>query len=640
MILIITILLTACSSSGGSDTPTTYYNLTTSTQGQGEINPQAGEYKEDKEIELEAEPDAGWVFKNWAGINSSQNHYLLVMDADYTITAIFEEASLSGTVSVNNKTANSTTTITAQGGKVTAKLESRSVAQMNSLSANNQPEYKESELIIKYAGTINKETLKKFETKYNLTYLSELSTAKKIIHYKLPQEIEVKKAVDKYEQLPQVEYAEPNYIYHTATIPNDTYYQNDYQWAPLNLNLEAAWDVERGATKEINVAVIDTGIIPNHPDLQDRISTAGYDFVDGDSIPYDLVTPNDSYSTDWSHGTHVAGIIGAVGNNAKGIAGANWNLNIIPIRVLGPDGTGSDLDFAKGIRYAAGLSVQDGNGNEVNLNKEVDIINLSLGGVGSSTMKDALDEAVNKGILVFAAAGNGGSDKVGDDELLAPAIYQNTVAVGAVESNNERSEFSNYGPNLDLVAPGGSSSLGIYSTTGHYDGSSFETDYQAMRGTSMATPYVSGIASLLLAQGVEPSGVEARLKNTAVDLGPSGFDEEYGYGLVDAYGALLGKKLAAPKVFAATRSGDTLTVQSEVRQVADDETYGLNQIDEPEVLIVGWRDVNNDGKVNQGDYYGQLGPITVQDRGQSNDLQLNYIGPSTTDMPITVNGLN
>ncbi|WP_239550968.1 S8 family serine peptidase [Halanaerobacter jeridensis] len=637
------LLLTACS---GEESTTTHYNLTITTEGQGSVSPSSGSYKENEALNLEPDPDSGWFFKEWQGsISGDRNPYPLVMDANYTITAVFEEIdqlSLTGEVRVSNKTAESASeSITIRQTDIKFNSQPKVKSKINSIAnTREQEQYKKEEIIIKYKATTSLQSIKRLEQKNNLRKISKISNeSEKIIHYQLPKDLDVKKAVKKYKQLEQVEYAQPNYIYYATKIPNDEDYENYTQNSSTQLNLEAAWDQQTGDSKEITVAVVDTGIIPNHPDLQGRISSAGYDFVDGDSKPYDLSAN--------SHGTHVAGIIGAVANNEIGVTGTNWNINIVPIRVLGTDGKGSG-NIVKGIKFAAGLAVENNTGKEITIDEEVDIINLSLGGniSGSDkdkTMRDAINEATSKGILVFAASGNGVYNEdtnryEGISDVLEPASYDSTMAVGAVNSDNSLGSYSNYGPALDLVAPG----TGIYNTTGYYDSNndSFIPIYDTMTGTSMATPYVSGVASLLLADGVSPSEVEERLKDTAVDLGEEGKDEKYGYGLVDAYGALLNRKLGPPKVFAATKSGDDLTVVSEVREFANNTTYGLDQIDADEVYIIGWRDVNNSGRVDQGDYYGQIGPITVNDYSQNNDLYLNYIGPTTRDVPITVNGLN
>lgn len=637
ILLIIVLLLTACS--GISDT--TYHNLTINIkpEGSGDVTPAAREYQKNKELELKAKANLGWKFKEWQGeLESTENPYSgFTMDSDYNISAVFEVAyPLVGQVNISNKTADSALkSTTFRETKLNTKDKSDVSHAINNMVDNSsQPNYKDQEIILKYKSTLEFETRKELEGKYNLKRLKKLSVEENLFKYQLPAGQNVAKAVEMYKKLSSVEYAQPNYIYRMTTMPNDDDYQNGYQWGAVNLNLEAAWDEETGSTQEINVAVIDTGIIPGHPDLKDNISPAGYDFVASDDTPYDLtVTIDDGnkiYSTN-GHGTHVAGIIGAVGNNGLGVTGTNWHVNLIPIRVLGANGEGTTDNFVQAINYAAGKTVENDNGTEVTISEEVDIINLSLGDKSrgeSPAMKEAVEQAAQAGIVIFAAAGNDGQR-----EVFPPASYDETIAVGAVNETNQQSYFSVYGPKLDLVAPGGGYAAGIWSTSGSYN-NGFQYNYSSKIGTSMATPYVSGVASLLLAKGVAPDQVESRLKETAVDLGPQGYDEQYGFGLVDAYGALLDKKLSPPQVFLASKSGDKLTVQSKLQTVANKERYKFAEVKAEEVYIVGWRDTNGSGQIDQGDYYGQVGPITVRNNQvQRNDLQLNYIGPETTDIP-------
>ena len=258
-----------------------------------------------------------------------------------------------------------------------------------------------------------------------------------------------------------VELIEQDYFVsvHFDIPPNDPDYAR--QWALPHIQAETAWG-EMDALKPITVAVIDTGVCMSHEDLDGRVLDNGYDFVDNDDDPEDV----------FGHGCSVAGIIAANIDNGIGIAGFAPNVSILPIRVLGPNGSGSMADVAAGIVYAA--------------DNGADIINLSLGSfVGSQTEKDAVDYAVDKGVTVIASAGNSGGSLPG-----YPARYENVVAVGSVDRNGSRSSFSNKGG--DIWAPGRDVHT-IYLNNG----------YKALNGTSFSAPYVSAMAAVLEGMGQE-----------------------------------------------------------------------------------------------------------------------------------------
>lgn len=258
-----------------------------------------------------------------------------------------------------------------------------------------------------------------------------------------------------------VELIEQDYFVsvHFDIPPNDPDYVR--QWALPHIQAETAWG-EMDALKPMTVAVIDTGVCMSHEDLDGRVLDNGYDFVDNDDDPEDV----------FGHGCSVAGIIAANIDNGIGIAGFAPNVSILPIRVLGPNGSGSMADVAAGIVYAA--------------DNGADIINLSLGSfVGSQTEKDAVDYAVGKGVTVIASAGNSGGSLPG-----YPARYDNVVAVGAIDPDGSRSSFSNKGG--DIWAPGRDVHT-IYLNNG----------YKALNGTSFSAPYVSAMAAVLEGMGQE-----------------------------------------------------------------------------------------------------------------------------------------
>jgi len=316
---------------------------------------------------------------------------------------------------------------------------------------------------------------------------------------------------------PLIAYIEPEYLVHIQAIPNDPAFSQQ-QWNLKILGLETTWDSVKGS-RDVTVAVIDTGILIDHPDLQGNI-IAGYDFIDNDNDPTDT-DPN------FSHGTHVAGIIGAMTNNNEGIAGINWNIQLMPIRVIGPGGSGGYSALIAGIHWA----VDNG----------ADIINLSLAGsVDSASLKDAINYALDHNVTVVAAAGNNGSSPI-----LYPAQYPEVISVGAIGPNKERAYYSNFGPNLDIMAPGGDNTVTshnyntILSTAGFMNNDTPTYQYTWSQGTSMATPHIAGLIALLYSQGINtPKQVDKLIKDTADDLGISGTDDQYGAGLIDINRAL------------------------------------------------------------------------------------------------------
>jgi serine protease len=330
----------------------------------------------------------------------------------------------------------------------------------------------------------------------------------------------------------EIEFVEPNYVYRATARTNDP--RSADQWNLAMIKAAAAWQVTAG--QNAVVAVLDTGIAASHEDLQANILSSGYDFISssassGDGDGFD-VDPNDEGSS--FHGSHVAGIIIAEANNEVGIAGAAYQASLMPLRVLGVQDTGSSSDIAQAIRYAAGLTNSSGQLPAV----RADIINMSFGGEArSETVKAALDSAYEAGAILIAAAGNEASDTP-----FYPAAFDKVIGVGALTHTKTRSGFSNFGVNVSLVAPGGTSP-----GSNNYDG--FDdailstlnaNNYRELAGTSMAAPHVSAVAALMKSLKPDLTGAQFMTALTAGELTQT-FESTlpdtsnfYGAGLIDA----------------------------------------------------------------------------------------------------------
>ncbi len=329
-------------------------------------------------------------------------------------------------------------------------------------------------------------------------------------HYKLTfsKENDMMSLINDYQNLDYVEYAEPNYEYNIYNVPNDPRFSS--QWS-LNQNNDCdidapeAWDIETGSS-EVVVAVVDTGVDYNHPDLAANC-ISGYDFINNDDDPMD----------DHNHGTHCAGIIGAIGNNNLGISGVSWDVSIMPVKCLSASGSGSSQTVSQAINYAA--------------NNGADVISMSLGGGYSQVMEDAVDYAYSKDVVIVAAAGNSDTNA-----KHYPAGFDKVIAVAATDQNDDRAHFSNYGNWVDLAAPG----VSILSTLRN-------DNYGSYSGTSMACPHVSGLAALILTK--DPTLPNNEVKTILVENTDNINTDQYvGSGRINAQKCLEG----TPSIFELT----------------------------------------------------------------------------------------
>ncbi len=339
-----------------------------------------------------------------------------------------------------------------------------------------------------------------------------------------------------------VESIEPDRILRAYLTPNDPQYGQQWHLQPdtagnAGAGLPGAWDVTTGDSALV-IAIIDTGARKDHPDLAGRFLD-GYDFVsdpaagnDGNGRDPDPSDPGDWVSaaentnpsspyfscgasdSSW-HGTHVAGIIGAAGNNGIGVAGVNWKSKLLPVRVLGKCG-GYSSDVVDAVRWSAGLIVPSVPANRT----PARVINMSLGGPGpcGGPLQAAVGDAVAAGAVVVVAAGNSNQNASGETPANCPGV----IVVGATDPAGNRAFYSNYGSRLTISAPGGNTrdfgqKGGILSTLNAGKTGPGAASYASYQGTSMATPLVAGIISLMLSvdPGLTPERIVALLRETA-----------------------------------------------------------------------------------------------------------------------------
>jgi thermitase len=429
---------------------------------------------------------------------------------------------------------------------------------ITTISFSQENDFSKNELIVEFKSTNIKNKSKLFKTNKRFSKINDsLKIAsfeiignkknKNTFIIKFRNEVDIKSIIEVYTKTNLFEFVEPNYIGKghgfMQTTPNDLYYLSR-QWSHYNngsftlssstndadIDTDLAWDITQGDPNLI-VAILDTGLKLDHPEFSGRL-VAGYDFVNNDSDPID----------DFGHGTNVAGIALAKGNNSIGYAGVNWNSKIMICKVLDNTNSGFYSWWADAIYFAVD------NGAKV--------INLSAGGNGSSTLlENAINYAYNNNVSVVVSTGNQNST------IQYPAKYANAIAVGSTNSNDKRSNpffwsstsGSNYGAELDFVAPGNY----IY-------GLSYlsNTDYNYYwGGTSQAAPHLTGVISLLLSvnPSLTVSQIRLILQQSSQDLvGDSfdtlGWDQYYGFGRINAFNAISNPLLSNTEYYTESKN--------------------------------------------------------------------------------------
>jgi subtilisin family serine protease len=404
------------------------------------------------------------------------------------------------------------------------------------LQSPGEPEFVKDEVLVKFRTSVSTQAVETALAQVGVQSIGVIPQIN-VRQVRITSTQSVSGVIEQLKNLDGVEYAEPNYIYHTHAVPNDPSFgslwgmNNTGQTSGLadaDISAVEAWDISTGSA-DVIVGVIDTGIDYGHEDLAGNIYTnpgedawadpnnpstgngvdddgngfvddwKGWDFKNNDNDPYD----------DNSHGTHCAGTIGGLGNNGKGVVGVNWIVKMMPLKFLGGDGSGDSADAIEAVIYAADLGVH--------------VLSNSWGGGGySAAMEDAIEYANEKNVLFVAAAGNDG----GNNDVIPhyPSNYTvpNILAVAASDASDQRSLWggggggggdcgigcsnavaatpgSNYGPTtVDIAAPGSD----ILST--------IPGSYSSYSGTSMATPHVAGAAALVLSKAPPISAVDLK----------------------------------------------------------------------------------------------------------------------------------
>jgi thermitase len=385
--------------------------------------------------------------------------------------------------------------------------------------------YVQDRVLVKFRPSISAMSVRPTLAAYGSVQIASIP-AIGVVKARVPARASVEEFLSALRRNPDVEYAEPDYRTSIQATPNDEYFWRQYALAnngdnngppgspqpkaQADIKATTAWESTKGSA-DVIIGILDTGVDLNHPDIKNKLVSAGHDFFNND----------DSADDDNWHGTHVAGIAAAETDNSQGIAGVAWNCRVLPVKIVGADGTGSYSTMIDGLVWAA--------------DQGVEVINLSVGGdEPSDSLRAALKYAFDKGVVIAAAAGNDAT------HVVYPAAYDDYVlAVAATDAADAVADFSTAGPEVDVAAPG----VDVLSLIPTWYFGPDVPPYAFASGTSMATPHVAGFAALIksLKPWLTVQEVMNVIRYTADDVNSgtlSGRDDKIGYGRINMQRAL------------------------------------------------------------------------------------------------------
>lgn len=511
------------------------YSLSLSVSGEGSVekSPDQVTFQEGTEVTLTALPETGHDFTGWFTgevLLASANPYTFTITQDAVLEAEFSPFPIDYTLDASWMSITEEASLTAVSESTTTSLTTRSSPQVGFAAYDrNLPDtlIDTSRIIVSYEAQeadvrAQHSPFASFGTVSSLNLPGDGSKQTALVHLDTAsvRSLSSPAILEDVRKMEGVLWAEYDRVYTIHAAVNDPLY--GFQWNFEALDMPLVWDAQEGGSP-VTVAVIDTGIQRSLRDLETTEILTGYNTIS------DSTEVEDGNG----HGTHVAGTVAQSTNNDYGVAGMAYGVTLLPIKALGDDGAGYSSDVAEAIGYA----VEEG----------AQVINMSLGGVYSQAIAEAVANAAAQGIIMVASTGNENAEGI-----LYPAAYENVIAVGATGYTDERAPYSNYGEGIDVVAPGGDLATtfqiegygaypaGIYQEVDIPDDANPAAFY-GYEGTSMAAPHVSALAALLLSRNpmLTRDQVYDRITSQAQDLGEPGYDTQYGYGLINPLASLL-----------------------------------------------------------------------------------------------------